>query len=71
MVLRPKPVGKLATPKKNLSTRQNQGIAWSEPRYCMVLGHKLVGKLATLKKNQSIRQNQGIAWSSNPNLWGN
>ena len=29
MVLRLKPMGKLVTSKKNLSTRQNQGLAWS------------------------------------------
>ena len=29
MVLGLKPMGKLATPKKKLSIRQNQGLAWS------------------------------------------
>ena len=61
MVLELKPLGKLATSKKNLSTRQNQGIAWS-------LYSNLWGKLTTSKKNQSTRQNQGIAWSSGSNL---
>ena len=64
MVLELKPLGKLATSKKNLSTRQNQGIAWSSDL-------NLWGKLASSKKNLSTRQNQGIAWSLDLNLWGN
>ena len=52
MVLGLKPMGKLATPKKKLSTRQ-------KPRSCMVLGLKPMGKLATSKKKLNTRQNQG------------
>ena len=72
MVLGLKPVGKLVTSKKNLSVRQNQGLAWSSDS-------NLWGKLVTSKnnliviskKNLSVRQNQGLAWSSDSNLWGN
>ena len=62
MVLGPKPTWKLTTPKKNLNTRQNQGIVWSSDP-------NLWGNYLLLRK--TTRQNQGIAWSSDPNIWGN
>ena len=64
MVLRLKPMGKLATTKKYLSTRQNQGLAWSSDS-------NLWGNQLPPRKNLSTRQNQGLAQSSDSNLWGN
>ena len=48
--------------KKNPSTRQNQGLAWSSDSN--LWGNQL------LQENLSTRQNQGLAWSSDSNLWG-
>ena len=64
MVLGLKPMGKLATSKKKLSTRQNQGLAWSSDSN--LWGNQLLPK----KKKKSIRQNQGLARSSNSNPRG-
>ena len=81
MVLGLKPMGKLVTSKKNISARQNQGLAWSSNlNLWYVLDRTKVlhgprtqtyGKTSYFKKNLSARQNQGLAWSSDSNLWGN
>ena len=63
MVLGLKPMGKLVTSEKNLSTRQNQGLAWSS--------NSNLWETSYFKKNLSARLNQGLAWSSDSNLWGN
>ena len=63
MVLGLKPMGKLVTSEKNLSTRLNQGLAGPQTQ--------TYGETSYFMKNLNARQNQGLAWSSDSNLWGN